>query len=312
MKNELVVKDNALINASYNLETVEQRLIMLAIINAREMQLGITADTKLTIHASQYAKQFKVSTDAAYKALREAVNNLFERKFSYIAEYKRSGKTGIVRSRWVSRIFYVDELAILEMTFAPDVIPFITRLEENFTTYQLGQVSDLTGKYAIRLYELVISWKKTGKVPPIDLNRFRNCLGVEENEYQRMHHFKNRVLDPAIKQINEHTDIVASYEQHKCGRTITGFSFTFKQKNPHTVPSGSLKNKKVVDTPINLTEKQIPFFAHKLAYDNSFASQYAEVGEEYADLERRLIQNLTDQEFVKKISDDLIRLGFKA
>ena len=312
MNNELVVKDNALINASYNLETVEQRLIMLAIINAREMQLGITADTKLTIHASQYAKQFKVSTDAAYKAVREAVNNLFERKFSYIAEYKRSGKTGIVRSRWVSRIFYVDELAILEMTFAPDVIPFITRLEENFTTYQLRQVSDLTGKYAIRLYELVISWKKTGKVPPIDLNRFRNCLGVEENEYQRMHHFKNRVLDPAIKQINEHTDIVASYEQHKCGRTITGFSFTFKQKNPHTVPSGSLKNKKVVDTPINLTEKQIPFFAHKLAYDNSFASQYAEVGEEYADLERRLIKNLTDQEFVKKISDDLIRLGFKA
>ena len=35
MKNGLVVKDNALINASYNLELTEQRLIMLAIINAR-------------------------------------------------------------------------------------------------------------------------------------------------------------------------------------------------------------------------------------------------------------------------------------
>ena len=28
MKNELVVKDNALINASYNLEVTEQRLIL--------------------------------------------------------------------------------------------------------------------------------------------------------------------------------------------------------------------------------------------------------------------------------------------
>jgi hypothetical protein len=36
MKNGLVVKDNALINASYNLELTEQRLVMLAIINARE------------------------------------------------------------------------------------------------------------------------------------------------------------------------------------------------------------------------------------------------------------------------------------
>ena len=33
---ELVVKDNALMNASYNLDLVEQRLILLAIVEARE------------------------------------------------------------------------------------------------------------------------------------------------------------------------------------------------------------------------------------------------------------------------------------
>ena len=36
MKKELVVKDNVLIEASYNLDLVEQRLILLAIIEARE------------------------------------------------------------------------------------------------------------------------------------------------------------------------------------------------------------------------------------------------------------------------------------
>ena len=72
--NGLVVKDNALINASYNLELTEQRLIMLAIINARELGQGITADSKLEIHASDYAKLFNVSADASYKALKEAAS----------------------------------------------------------------------------------------------------------------------------------------------------------------------------------------------------------------------------------------------
>lgn len=87
MKNELVVKDNALINASYNLETAEQRLIMLAVINARETGQGITADSKFRNTCQRLRKKhFNVSTDAAYKVMKEAVNNLFERKFSYVAE----------------------------------------------------------------------------------------------------------------------------------------------------------------------------------------------------------------------------------
>ena len=48
---ELIVKDNALINASYNLDTVEQRLILLAILQARETRTGIDANTRLRIHA---------------------------------------------------------------------------------------------------------------------------------------------------------------------------------------------------------------------------------------------------------------------
>lgn len=300
MKNGLVVKDNALINASYNLELTEQRLVMLAIINAREIGQGVTADSKLEIHASDYAKLFNVSIDASYKALKEAVKNLFNRQFSYIAEYKRTGKTGIVRSRWVSRIFYVDDLALLEITFAPDVVPLITRLEEHFTSYQLKQVAHLTSKYATRLYELLIAWREVGKVPQIEIGEFRNRLGLLENEYRAMSDFKKRVLEPSIQQINDHTDINVTYEQHKKGRIITAFSFNFKQKP---------KAEKIEPQADVLTEKQILFFAHKLAHDDTFASQHAEVGEEYADLEKRLIQKLSDSTFIKKHRKDLERVG---
>ncbi|EQA9006058.1 RepB family plasmid replication initiator protein [Pseudomonas aeruginosa] len=60
MKTELVVKDNALINASYNLDLVEQRLILLAIVEARESGKGINANDPLTVHAESYINQFGV------------------------------------------------------------------------------------------------------------------------------------------------------------------------------------------------------------------------------------------------------------
>jgi plasmid replication initiation protein len=307
MKNGLVVKDNALINASYNLELTEQRLVMLAIINARELGQGITADSKLEIHASDYAKLFNVSPDASYKALKDAVNNLFNRQFSYTAEYKKTGKVGIVRSRWVSRIFYVDDLALLEITFAPDVVPLITRLEEHFTKYEAKQVAHLTSKYATRLYELLIAWREVGKTPVFELQQLRKNLGVEDDEYQRMHHFKSRVLETAITQINEHTDIKATYEQHKKGRTITGFSFKFKQK-----VQPKIETKRDPNTPdffIKMTDAQRHLFANKMS-EMPEMSKYSQGTESYQQFAIRIAEMLLEPEKFKEFYPLLNKLGF--
>ena len=308
MKNGLVVKDNALINASYNLELTEQRLIMLAIINARELGQGITADSKLEIHASDYAKLFNVSADASYKALKEAVNNLFNRQFSYTAEYKRTGKVGIVRSRWVSRIFYVDDLALLEITFAPDVVPLITRLEEHFTKYEAKQVAHLTSKYATRLYELLIAWREVGKTPIFELQQLRKNLGVEDDEYQRMHHFKSRVLETAITQINEHTDIKATYDQHKQGRTITGFSFKFKQKQ-----QPKIEVKRDPNTPdffIKMTDAQRHLFANKMS-EMPEMGKYSQGTESYQQFAIRIANMLLEPEKFRELYPILEKSGFQ-
>ena len=308
MKNSLVVKDNALINASYNLELTEQRLIMLAIINARESGQGITADSKLEIHASDYAKLFNVSIDASYKALKEAVNNLFNRQFSYTAEYKRTGKTGVVRSRWVSRIFYVDDLALLEITFAPDVVPLVTRLEEHFTSYQAKQVAHLTSKYATRLYELLIAWREVGKVPQIEISTFRNRLGLLENEYTAMSDFKKRVLEPSIKQINEHTDITVTYEQHKKGRIISGFSFKFKQKK-----QPQIETKRDPNTPdffIKMTDSQRHLFANKMS-EMPEMGKYSQGTESYQQFAIRIADMLLEPEKFRELYPILEKSGFQ-
>ena len=309
MKNGLVVKDNALINASYNLELTEQRLIMLAIINARESGQGITADSKLEIHASDYAKLFNVSIDASYKALREAVNNLFNRQFSYTAEYKRTGKTGIVRSRWVSRIFYVDDLALLEITFAPDVVPLVTRLEEHFTSYQAKQVAHLTSKYATRLYELLIAWREVGKVPQMEISEFRNRLGLLDDEYTAMHNFKKRVLEPSIQQINEHTDITVTYEQHKKGRVISGFSFRFKQKQE----AKKIESKRDPNTPdffVKMTDSQRHLFANKMS-EMPEMSKYSQGTESYQQFAIRIADMLLQPEKFRELYQILEKAGFK-
>src|SRR5690606_25318869 len=105
-KKQLIVKDNALINASYSLDLVEQRLILLGIVEAREKGVCIDAMTPLFIHASTYADVFKVTKEAAYSALKGAAQSLFNRQFSYSMQYKKS--VGIMTSRWISSIFYAD------------------------------------------------------------------------------------------------------------------------------------------------------------------------------------------------------------
>lgn len=237
---DLVVKDNALINAGYNLELVEQRLILLAIIEARQSNTGITANDPLTIHADSYITHFNAHRNTAYRALQEACKSLFERRFSY-QEVNKKGNIETVLSRWVSEIRYIDNEASVKLIFSPAVVPLITHLEKQFTSYEIEQVSNLSSTYAIRLYELLIQWRSTGCTPLITLVEFRKKLAVGENEYKTMSNFKSRVLDPAISQINEHTDITVEYEQHKAGRVITGFSFHFAFKKPAKTPSTRTK-----------------------------------------------------------------------
>ena len=312
MKSELVVKDNALINASYNLELTEQRLILLAIVNARETGQGITADSKLEIRANDYATHFNVTNEAAYIALKEAVNNLFERQFSFKEAHKDTGKIGIVRSRWVSRIKYVDELAVLEVTFSPDVVPLITRLEKNFTSYQLEQVAGLTSKYAIRLYELLISWRAVGKCY-YELGQLRDALGIGKNEYAQMGHFKSRVLDASLKQIKDHTDIEASYTQKKSGRVIIGFDFKFtvKQKAKPKDKDKTERDQNTIDLFTKMTDKQIATFSRKLAELPALGSN-APIGasaEQYADIIAKDLANPLKWEFYKPY---LLQVGYKA
>lgn len=303
---ELVVKDNALINASYNLDLVEQRLILLAIVEARESGKGINANDPLEVHAEGYINQFGVHRNTAYQALKDACNDLFARQFSY-QKINERGNIENYRSRWVSEIGYVDNEAVVKLIFAPAIVPLITRLEEHFTKYELQQVSNLSSAYAVRLYELLIAWRSTGSTPVIELSDFRQRIGVLDTEYKRMERFKTSVLELAIKQINEHTDITVKYEQHKKGRSISGFSFTFKQKKKDN-PSIE-RDPDTLDLFSKMTDAQRHMFANKLS-ELPEMGHYSQGTESYPQFAVRIAEMLQDSEKIKELAPYLKKVGY--
>ena len=229
MQKNMVVKSNKLITAIQNLSLFEARIIQLAIVDARESGKGLHVDTPLRIDAFRYAEVFGTTRQNAYIKLKETEETLFNRRFTFI-----DSKDGMpVKSRWVQQVKYLDDIGAIEVIFTHAVVSEITRIdgyEQFFTSYLLEQTAELNSVYSIRLYELLIQWRSIGNTPVIEINQFREQLGVGVNEYERMHNFKARVLDLAVNEINKHTDILVSYEQRKAGRTVTGFTFTLKQK----------------------------------------------------------------------------------
>ena len=306
--NMLVVKDNALIGASYNLDVVEQRLILLAIVEARESGKGINANDALTIHASSYMQNFNVEKHAAYKALKDASKDLFARQFSY-QELSAKGNVTNITSRWVSQIGYTEDEASVQLIFSPAIVPLITRLEERFTSYELSQVAKLGSKYAMRLYELLIAWRSVGKLQ-IELQDLRNKLGLSANEYKAMGDFKRNVLDLALTQLNEHTDISVKYEQHKKGRVISGFTFRFKVK---TKPqSMEVRDTKTGDLFVKLSDAQRSMFGAKLARDARIQSEYAQKlpSENYEVFGKALADMLLDENHFKTFYPILVEYGY--
>jgi len=305
---ELVVKDNALIQASYTLDMVEQRLILLAIAEARETGHGITENSLLEVHASSYINTFNVEKHTAYTVLREASKSLFDRYVTYHDVNPKTGKDRSFHCRWVDKIGYEQHSGIVFLRFTQDIVPLITRLEENFTKYELQQVSRLTSSYAIRLYELLIQWRSAGKTPIFDLSIFRQQLGVEAHQYKTMSNFKTYVLDFALNQVNELTDIIAKYEQHKKGRAISGFSFSLKQKKAS--PSKKVNEQNPADLFSKMSVKQRYMFANKLS-ELPEMGQYSEGTESFQQFGIRIAEMLQDSAKFEELLPYLKKVGFQ-
>ena len=310
----LVVKDNALIEASHKLSEVEQRLILLAILKAREFCNSIEElkDKELVIHASDYIQAFGVDRDAGYKSLKKAVLGLFEAKWGY-RFINSKGNVEVRYERFTQSAVYVENEATVKFMFANAIIPMLVELERNFTSYEIEQVANLQSRYAMRLYECLIRFKGS-KTLTINLDDLRFRFGLLDNEYKAMGDFKRFVLDLAVKQINSNTDITVKYDQHKQGRAITGFTFKFKQKAKVKIAKleQDKRDPNTLDMFVPMTDNQRFAFAKKISKlpEASYLAK-GQANTSYDAFAEQIAKDLLNNDKQKVYLPFLEKVGFK-
>ncbi len=230
-KQELVVKSNRLVEASYRLGMNEQRIILYAICRSREEQKGLFPDLPVTITADSFVKQFpSVEKGSVYGQLKEAMNSLYNRSVTIHDTDPATKKARVRETRWISEKAYIDGAGHIQIVFTPEVIKYITRLEGAFTSYELEKVGNMTSAYAIRIYEMLAQYKSTGR-HKLNLQELRQKLQIDPDQYKLTADFKKWVIEVAVEQINKHSDLTVSYTPVKTGRAITDFAFKIKDKD---------------------------------------------------------------------------------
>ena len=269
----LIVKDNALIEASHRLGEVEQRLVLLAILKGRKYCDSVEQlrGKELIIHADDYITKFGGTQQGAYKALKQAVMGLYRAEWGY-KYLTNKGEQRVRYERFTQSADYGQGEGTVSFRFADAIIPMLVELERNFTTYEIKQVAELSSSYAMRLYEFFIQHldKKTGKGwLDISLDDLRFRFGLLPTEYKTMSNFKAYVLDFSLKQINTKTDLSATYTQRKQGRVIVGFRFDFERKQKSTAQQTKQTANINLD---NLTDQERDIIAQKNAYADSIGA----------------------------------------
>jgi len=186
-----IVKSNQVIEASYQLSAVEQRIVLAAI--------------------SRIPKSQPITDDELYPV---SVNEL------------QSIDDKSIKMRWVQEIQFLDSQSIIGIRFSKPILPFISNLSREFTKYALSDIAGINSGYGIRIYELLVQYRQIGK-REISVESLRSMLELGK-KYPLFADFKKRVIDTAVDQINECSPLSVSYEQKLVVKSLI-FSFHLKK-----------------------------------------------------------------------------------
>jgi plasmid replication initiation protein len=261
-KNDLVVKANKIIEASYRLNLVEQQIILFSICKSRENKTGFSAETQITISASDFASQFGSNKSRVYTQLKEALETLYDRSITIYDIHPETGHPRVTETRWISDKSYIDGDGQIQLTFAPKVIPFITRLGESgeFTSYRLEKIGGMSSAHAVRIYELLVQYLSVGK-RDLEIEWLKETLQLN-GQYKAIKDFKKYVIDLSVSQINQYSDLKVSYEQRKTGRLVTNFIFNIEPK----IKTEAEKKKSPIINKEYIEKNALPGESYKQAY----------------------------------------------
>lgn len=220
---------NALTNARYEYTELQLDLLFFVVSKLRKEQKNTTYELNIRELSELTGKKY----NASY--LHKATADMGSRVFEVLTEKS-------YEQLWMfQRVKYLLGQGIIEIKLTEDILPYLFDLKDNFTSYELASALRLTSKYAKRIYQYCSQWKDLGETKKYDLQDFRRMLGlIDEKGNEKMKQIKElreKVLDVAVKQINEHTELHISYTLEKRVRTFKNIVFTVKpQALAETIP----------------------------------------------------------------------------
>ncbi|RMG27941.1 MAG: RepB family plasmid replication initiator protein [Methanobacteriota archaeon] len=220
-----VVKANRLARAYYRFDIVEKR-IMEAMISQLNPKLADTQQCDFVeLKAVDYAKLYGVAQPKAYQEMAKAVERLMYTVMTISGEKKKEQYTLMAKAE------YVEGEGRIVACFNPLLTRYLVGLYKNFTTYRLKQGANFKSSYTWRLFEIMMSWKKSDNPVAgwftVSVDELKDMLGAPRS--YRFKDLRVRAIDKAVEEIHRELNINVWYEPIKRGRKIDMLKFSFME-----------------------------------------------------------------------------------
>lgn len=136
----------------------------------------------------------------------------------------------------IQKLHYEPKTKIFSMQFAEEFFRFFYNLlkykNNSFNRHELKQIMKMNSYYSLRLYRVLNSelWRTNRLIFSYDELR---RMFMKENQYRQHIHFKTRVIEPAVAEINRLTNLEVKHKFIKTGDSIDAVEFSFGYKNKY-------------------------------------------------------------------------------
>ncbi|MDA2275158.1 replication initiation protein [Bacillus thuringiensis] len=216
-ENNIVSKSNTLIEANSRLNLVEQKMLLCLASNIEPNDRDFKT---YTFPIKQFHDLLGLNGSTKYTELSKITKELLSKVIEI-----RAGEE-LIQVSWLSSAIYNRNKGTIDMRFDPLLKPFLLELSSKFTSYRLANVVKLKSTYAIRIYELLKQYEDL-KERTISLENLRYYLDAMD-VYPNYANFKQRVLKPSQKELNQKTDISFEFEEIKLGRKVQKIRFIIR------------------------------------------------------------------------------------
>lgn len=221
MNKNIIVKKNEFLKFKYSLTLIEQR-ILLACISKIDSRLSLPSDYEFIITVQEMSDLFDEKKDNIYRDLKTGCKKL-QKSVITVNDHE-----GVEDINWVSRAKYWNDQSKVRLVFNNAVLPYLTSISEKFTKYKLSDVQNFQSVYSLRIYELLAQYQISGAVE-IEIDELRRILNLEQ-KYSTFGELKRSVIDVAIREINEYSNLNVKYGERKRGRKVVSIQFSFETK----------------------------------------------------------------------------------